>query len=252
MLTIDLTGKAALVTGGARGIGEAISMTLAQCGANVCILDRKPELMEELQSKIERETGHRCITVFGDISDPAVAREAVNAAVEAFGKLDLAVNNAGIAGHFAPIHETVPEHFHRVIAVDLEGMFFCMKQEIAAMLRNPGGAIVNIASVEGHGLLSENPAYTAAKHAVFGLTKTAAHDYAAQGIRVNSVSPGLIRTPLSMAGGGITGPLSQQVPVGRMGEPEEIAASVAFLLSDLSSYTTGADLVVDGAFLLRG
>lgn len=165
--------------------------------------------------------------------------------------MDLAVNNAGIAGHFAPIHETKPEHFDRVISVDVMGMFYCMKHEIASMLKNSGGSIVNIASVEGHGLLSNNPAYTAAKHAVFGLTKTAAHDYAGQGIRVNSVSPGLIRTPLSMAGEDITAPLLRKIPLGRAGEPEDIAKSVAFLLSDLSSYTTGTDLVVDGAFLLR-
>lgn len=163
------------------------------------------------------------------------------------------MNNAGIAGKPGLLHQTGPENWRRVMGINLDGVAYAMMAEIEEMMKVGGGSIVNIASVEAHTILKEFPTYTASKHALIGLTKGTAADYAEHGIRINSVSPGVIRTPLTMAEGQkeVTDRLAARIPQGRLGEPEEIARSVVFLLSDLSDYTTGADLVVDGGFLLR-
>ena len=160
---------------------------------------------------------------------------------------------AGIAGQAGLLHETGQENWRRVMGVNLDGVAFAMMAEIEQMLRVGGGSIVNIASVEAHTILKQFPAYAASKHALIGLTKGAASDYAEHGIRINTVSPGVIRTPLTMAEGQkeVTDRLEARIPQGRLGEPQEIASTVAFILSDLSSYTTGTDIVIDGAFLLR-
>jgi NAD(P)-dependent dehydrogenase (short-subunit alcohol dehydrogenase family) len=163
------------------------------------------------------------------------------------------VNNAGIAGKAGLLHQTGPESWRQVIGIDLDGVAYTMMAEIEEMMKVGGGSIITIASVEADTILKEFPAYMASKHALIGLTKGTASDYAPYKIRINTVSPGVIRTPLTMAPGQkeVTARLAARIPQGRPGESEEIARSVAFLLSDLSGYTTGADLVVDGGFLLR-
>lgn len=252
-MNIDLTGKTAFVTGGSKGIGKAIAETLADCGAKVGVMARGKEELEAVVEALNSKDGGRGLALQGDVSSYEQVSEAIRRTAQQFGGLHLAVNNAGIAGKAGLLHETGPGNWHEVMGINLDGVAYAMMIEIEEMMKVGGGAIVNIASVEAHTILKEFPAYVASKHALIGLTKGTAYDYAAHGIRINSVSPGVIRTPLTMAEGQkeVTDRLAVRIPEGRLGEPEEIARSVVFLLSDLSGYTTGADLVVDGGFLLR-
>lgn len=252
-MSVDLHNKRAFVTGGSKGIGKAIAEALTAAGANVGVMARGREDLESTVKAINERGAGRAIALQGDVSRQEDLRDAIAATAESFSGLDLAVNNAGIAGDAGLLHDTGAENWRRVMGINLDGVAFAMIYEIEQMLAAGGGSIVNIASVEGHTILPQFPAYVASKHALLGLTKATAHDYANLGIRINTVSPGVIETPLTMAAGqkDVTDRLAARIPIGRLGEPEEIAASVAFLLSDASSYTTGTDLVVDGAFLLR-
>lgn len=252
-MQIDLTGKTAFVTGGSKGIGKAIVDTLAASGANVGVMARGKTDLDASVAEVNGRDGGRALALSGDVSNYGQVRDAIRATAQHFGGLNLAVNNAGIAGQPGLLHETGIENWRQVMRINLDGVAFAMMAEIEEMLKVGGGSIVNIASVEAHTILKLFPAHVASKHALSGLTKGTASDYADQGIRINSLSPGVIRTPLTMAPGqkDVTDRLAARIPLGRLGESEEIANSVAFLLSDLSGYTTGADLVVDGAFLLR-
>lgn len=252
-MDIDLAGRTAFVTGGSKGIGEAIAEALVGCGANVGVMARGKEELEGAVAALNAKDGGRALALQGDVSSYDQVRTAIHQTAEHFGGLHLAVNNAGIAGKAGLLHEAGPENWRLVTGINLDGVAYAMMTEIEEMLKGGGGSIVNIASVEAHTILKEFPAYTASKHALIGLTKATAADYAARGIRINSVSPGVIRTPLAMAASqrAITERLTLRIPLGRLGQPEEIARTVVFILSDLSSYTTGADVVVDGAFLLR-
>lgn len=248
-MNIDLSNKVAFVTGASKGIGKAIAETLAACGANVGIMARGKEELELLEGEINQKGQGKALAIQGDVANPADLENAVRQTVETFGKLDLAVNNAGIAGEFGLLHEITPENWRNILAVNLDGIFYAMQFQIREMLKGGGGAIVNIASVEAHMVLTNNSAYTASKHGVIGLTKSAAADYANKGIRINTVSPGVIKTPLSDSNKDGTDALVKTIPIARIGEPNEIANTVAFLLSEQSSYTTGSDFVVDGAYL---
>jgi NAD(P)-dependent dehydrogenase (short-subunit alcohol dehydrogenase family) len=252
-MKIDLTNKTAFVTGGSKGIGKAIAELLAACGANVGIMARGREDLEATVAEINSRGAGKALALPGDVSKYEDVGEAIKRTAETFGALHLAVNNAGVAGEPGLLHETGRENWRHVMGINLDGVAYAMMFEVEQMLKVGGGSIVNIASVEAHTILKQFPAYVASKHALLGLTKGAAADYTEHGIRVNSVSPGVIRTPLTMAEGQkeITDRLALRIPAGRLGNSEEIASAVVFLLSDLSSYTTGADLVVDGAFLLR-
>lgn len=252
-MKIDLAGKTAFVTGGSKGIGRAIAESLVDCGANVGVMARGKEELEKAVAGLNSKHPGRALGLQGDVSGYEQVRDAIRGTAQHFGGLHLAVNNAGVAGKAGLLHEAGPENWRLVRGINLDGVAYAMMTEIEEMLKVGGGSIVNIASVEAHTILKEFPAYTASKHALIGLTKATAADYAEHSIRINSVSPGVIRTPLAMAEGQkeITERLALRIPLGRLGESEEIARTVVFLLSDLSSYTTGADLVVDGAFLLR-
>ena len=252
-MNLDLTGKVAFVTGGWKGIGKTIVQTLASCGANVGVLARGREELDQAVADLNANSGGRALALPGDVSSFDQVSEAIRRTAEEFGGLHLAVNNAGIAGQAGLLHETGQENWRHVMGVNLDRVAYAMMAESEQMLRVGGGSIVNIASVEAHTILKQFPAYTASKHALIGLTKGTASDYAEHGIRINTVSPGVIRTPLTMAEGQkeVTDRLKARIPQGRLGEPEAIAGTVAFLLSDLSSYTTGTEIVIDGAFLLR-
>jgi len=252
-MNIDLSGKTAFVTGGSKGIGKAIAETLADCGANVGVLARGREELDATVAAINAKYPGRALAISGDVSSQDEIVDAVRETEERFGGLDLAVNNAGVTGDVGLLHETGADNWRRVMGINLDGVAYAMMAEIEAMLRAGTGSIVNIASVESHTIVRQFPAYVASKHALIGLTKATAFDYAGHGIRINTLSPGVIATPLTMADGqkAVTDRLAARIPLERLGTSKEIAASVAFLLSDLSGYTTGTDLVVDGAFLLR-
>lgn len=250
-MEISLKNKTAFVAGASEGIGAAISKTLSALGANVTIMARRSEPLQQLAKEIT-EAGGQVLAVTGDVSKPEDLENAINRTMDTFGMLNVAVNNAGISGDFGLLHEQSADNWRKVLSINLDGIFFGMKYEIDAMLRSGGGAIVNIGSVEGHTILPFNAAYTTSKHGIAGLTMTAAKDYAGKNIRINTVSPGVIRTPLVASQPEISAKMADVIPMGRMGLPQEIANTVAFLLSDLSSYTTGADFIVDGAYLLKG
>lgn len=244
-----LQGKVAIVTGAGSGIGKATAMLFASEGAEVVCADIAGA------DKTAGEIGASAIAVSVDVSKAADIQAMVNAAKDRFGRLDVVFNNAGIEGEQAPTADCSEENFDRVIAVNLKGVFLGMKYAIPVMLETGGGAIINNASVAGLVGFPNIPAYGASKGGVVQLSKTAALEYATQGIRVNAICPGVIWTPMVERFTGSTEEgrreFSMLEPVERMGKPEEVAAMVLFLASDESSFVTGAALPVDGGFVAR-
>ncbi|WP_428672289.1 SDR family NAD(P)-dependent oxidoreductase [Reyranella sp.] len=248
-----LDGKSALVTGGASGIGRATALAMVREGARVAIADQNETGAAETVAMINA-AGGQSIAIAVDVSDEAQIEAMVTRSVAAFGRLDCAFNNAGIASRGAGqpglrTHEMTRQSFDRMIAINLTGVFLCMKHEIVQMLKQGGGAIVNTASVAGLVGLPTSANYVAAKHGVVGLTKTAAMEYARENIRVNCVNPGYIKTPMTDP---IMGEryekLMPKVPMNRLGVPEEIAEAVVWMCSDRASFMTGASQVVDGGY----
>ncbi len=241
----EFAGKVAIVTGGGSGIGEACATLLAQRGAQVLVADVAAEPAQRVASAI----GDAALAHVVDVTDPVACEAMVGAAVERFGRLDVAVNNAGIGGPQAPTGEYPLDGWEAVIAVNLSGVFHCLRAEIPAMLAGGGGAIVNMASILGSVGFARSVAYVSAKHGVVGMTRTAAIEYAPHGIRVNSVGPGFIETPLlAAASPEIVAGVAGLHPLGRLGRAEEVAELVAFLASDRASNTTGAYYVTDGGY----
>jgi NAD(P)-dependent dehydrogenase (short-subunit alcohol dehydrogenase family) len=248
MVTFQFDGKVALVTGGASGIGEACVMTFARAGAKVVVADLNAELGERTVAAV-KEAGSDAIFVKVDVGRPEEVEQMVEATIQTFGRLDIAINNAGIGGEPNPTGSYSIDGWRKVIDINLNGVFYCMRYEIPRMLEN-GGAIVNMASILGSVGFATAPAYVAAKHAVVGLTKTAALEYAKQGIRVNAVGPGFIKTPLLDVNldDATQAYLASLHAVGRMGNSQEVAGVVAFLSSEEASFVTGAYYLVDGGY----
>ena len=251
------TGKTALITGAASGIGRTCARRFAAEGARVVVADIDVDGGEETVRQIAAAGGEARF-VRSDVSNGADVEALVAQAVAAYGRLDYAVNNAGVEGALAPTADYPEDAWQRVIAINLTGVWRCMKAEIPAMLRAGGGAIVNMASILGLVGFANAPAYTAAKHGVVGLTKVAALEYATQGLRVNAVCPGFIETPMVMERGVALGAhreAYEQVaglhPMQRLGTPDEIAGATTWLCSDAASFVTGQALTVDGGYVAR-
>jgi NAD(P)-dependent dehydrogenase (short-subunit alcohol dehydrogenase family) len=242
-------GKVALVTGGASGIGEACVLALARAGAKVAVIDLNNELGEKVVQDANQAEAE-AIFLPVDVSDPQAVEQMVADTVNTFGRLDIAVNNAGIGGEANTTGEYDIANWKRVIDVNLNSVFYCMRYEIPALLEQGGGAIVNMASILGSVGFATAPAYVAAKHGMVGLTKTAALEYGRQGLRINSVGPGFIKTPL------LADSLDDETQtylaglhaLGRMGTAEEVANLVTFLCSDEASFLTGGYYLVDGGY----
>ena len=242
--------KVALVTGATSGIGRATAIAFAREGAKVVISGRREKEGSETIGIIEK-AGGKATFVRSDVTNESDVAALVAKTLAAYGRLDAAFNNAGIEGTVGPIHEQTVENYHQTMNANVLGVFLSLKHEIPAMLKNGGGAIVNTSSVAGIRGFPGAALYTASKHAVAGLTKSAALEYAAQGIRINAVLPGLIETPMldrfkAGIGADAAKLLAAGQPNGRMGRPDEIASAVLWLCSDAASFVIGQLLVVDG------
>ena len=247
----DFAGKVAFVTGGGSGIGEAVARQLAARGARVVVADLKLEAGQRIVDDI-KAAGGEAAAIAVDVSKIDAVEKAVQFTLDTYGALHLGVNNAGIGGANAPLGDYSFEDWHKVIDVNLNSVFYSMKYEIAAMLQSGGGAIVNMASILGSVAFPNAPAYVAAKHGVVGMTKSAAIDYAKQGIRVTAVGPGFIDTPLlSALPREAYDALASAHPIGRLGHADEVAALTLFLLSDAASNITGSYHVVDGGYVAQ-
>jgi NAD(P)-dependent dehydrogenase (short-subunit alcohol dehydrogenase family) len=245
----NFSGKVALVTGGSRGIGRATAMLFAQSRAKVVIGDVDPAGDETVKA-IKRDGGEATF-VRTDVSDESDVKNLIATAVKTYGGLHCAFNNAGVLPPTVALVEMEESTFDQTLAVDLKGVFLCMKHEITHMLQNGGGAIVNTASIAG--LIAEPgiSAYIAAKHGVIGLSKAAAVEYASKGIRINALAPGLVNTAMTKAwfdDPNMSAYFIANTPIGRVSQPAEIAGMVLFLCSDLASFTVGQTFVIDGGY----
>ena len=250
--TFDFTNKVVLITGGASGIGRATSLLFAQHGAKVVIGDINP-VGAKTSEMIKREKGE-AIFVQTDVRDAQQVQNLVATGVKTFGRLHCAFNNAGVLPPMALLADIEESTFDQTFAVDVKGIFLAMKYEIQQMLRTGGGAIVNNASIAG--MIAERgiSAYVAAKHAVIGLSKAAAVEYASQGIRINALAPGLVETPMTkhwFNDPEMRAFFLANSPIGRFAQPEEVSAMVLFLCSDLASFAVGQTFTMDGGYTAR-
>lgn len=242
---MNLQNKIALVTGGAAGIGAACVRLLADHGCQVVVADRNLDAAKQTAATVDRAIAVKC-----DVSDPVSAQYTVNQVMESFGRLDIAVNNAGVGVPSpADVGETSIEEWRRVLDVNLDGVFYSMRYQLPAMLAGGGGSLINMASVASQVGMPGACTYTTAKHAILGLTKSAALEYATRGIRVNAVCPGFIDTAISPRTEKQKTALAVRHPIGRLGTAVEVAEVVAFLASSQSAFVTGACYTVDGGYI---
>lgn len=253
-MATSMSTKTALVTGAGSGIGRATAVAFARAGANVVLADVNVAGGQATLALIESLAGHGHF-VAADVSKSSEVERLIKTTVDTFGRLDCAFNNAGIQGELSQTAECTEENWDRITGINLKGVWLCMKFEIEQMLQQGSGAIVNNSS--NFGLVGSNgmPAYSAAKHGVVGLTKTAAIEYADRGIRVNAVCPGPVQTPLVdkivARQPEIVDAIIEREPIGRMGQPEEVAAAVVWLCSDEATFVVGSVLPVDGGFVAQ-
>ncbi len=250
MTITDLTGRVALVTGGGSGIGAACARALAALGAHVAVTDLSTSAAEGVAAAIEADGG-RAFARTLDVTDARAVDEVVDSVVREAGGLDIAVNNAGVTVPVLPVADVPDEDWRRVTSTNLDGVFYCLRAEARVLRARGGGSIVNMSSIMGRISRFGSAPYTATKHAVIGLTKGAALDHARDGIRVNAVGPGFIRTPLIEARYTEEDEeaLGSRWPMRRMGTADEVGQTVAWLAGDASSFVTGAYFPVDGGYL---
>jgi NAD(P)-dependent dehydrogenase (short-subunit alcohol dehydrogenase family) len=250
----NLDGKVALVTGAGSGIGRFTALAFAREGARVVVSDIVVEGGEETVKQI-KEVGGEAFFIRTDVSKAADVEAMVNKAVETYGRLDCAANNAGINGPIVTTTDCTEEDWDRVVGIDLKGVWLCMKYEIPQMLKHGSGAIVNTSSMAGIVGFPAQPPYVASKHGVLGITKTTALEYGTQGIRVNAVCPGVVHTSMvdSLLDSipDVIDSLNKLAPIGRIGQPEEIAEAIVWLCSDAASFVTGHALAVDGGYVAQ-
>ena len=250
----SLEGKVALITGAASGIGRATAYALAAHGADLVLADVQSAQGEALAHEIRE---HRSAAQFisCDVSNPEEVQQLIRSTLRIFDHLDFAFNNAGIEGANAPTAECTNQNWQQTLNVNLSGIFYCMREEILVMLKQGGGQIVNCSSIAGLRGFRGMPAYTASKHGILGLTRSAALDYADQNIRINAICPGVIRTPMvdRLTGGSDIElqNLTRDEPMGRAGEAREIADAVLWLASPLASFVTGTEIIVDGGWCAK-
>lgn len=255
-MNISFEGKVALVTGAASGLGLATAKAFAESGASVVLADWNEKAAHSAAEELAAQ-GHKALAVRCDVADDAQVEAMVQRTVETFGQLDAAYNNAGIQNVLAETADSTRDDYDRVMAVNLRGVWSCMKFELRQMRKQGSGAIVNCSSLGGLIGGNRRGPYHAAKHGVIGFTKSAALEYATRGIRVNAVCPGMIQTPMSDKmiaegqGEELNAMLKACVPMARMGRPEEIADAVLWLCSSAASYVTGQSISVDGGYVMR-
>jgi NAD(P)-dependent dehydrogenase (short-subunit alcohol dehydrogenase family) len=246
---LDFTGKNIYISGAANGIGRATALAFARAGASLTLVDQDADGNAETARQVAA-AGAQVLDLPGDVSDEAHVQQALTRTVEEFGSLDIAFNNAGVEQDMGPLDELDPAQWDRIIDVNVRSLFLAMRHQVPLMKATGGGAIVNTSSGAGVKAFPGQAAYVAAKHAVVGLTRAAALDFAGQGIRINAVAPGIIDTPMRerVFGAGDEGyrNAAQQEPIGRLGVPEEIASAVLWLSSPGAAFTIGHTLVVDG------
>jgi NAD(P)-dependent dehydrogenase (short-subunit alcohol dehydrogenase family) len=247
----SLEGKVAIVTGATSGIGRASATALAAAGAKVALAGRREAEGNTVAEEVRR-AGGEALFVRTDVADEAQVKALVDAAVDRFGRLDIAFNNAGVEGHPKPVTEVDADDYHFTFDINVGGVLWAMRYEIPAMLAGGGGSIINTSSVLGHRGIAGAGVYSASKHAVEGLTKTAALEVSAQGVRVNSVAPAVIETAMfdRFSGGDADAKeyMRSLHPIGRFGQPSEIADVVVWLAGDASSFVTGQSISVDGGW----
>ncbi|MCJ2185757.1 SDR family NAD(P)-dependent oxidoreductase [Novosphingobium beihaiensis] len=252
--TYDYSGKVAFVTGAASGMGLAAATAFAEAGAAVALVDANGEAASRAAETLAA-AGHKVLAIRCDVSEDAQVKSAVERTVEAFGSLDMAFNNAGIQADVTELADIEVADYDRMTGINLRGVFLCMKYELQQMRKQGSGAIVNCSSLGGFVGVPGRSAYHAAKHGVHGLTRTAGIEYAEQGIRINAVAPGIIDTPMvaeiKEREAGVIEEMMRDVPIRRLGKPEEVAAAVLWLSSPAASFVAGQILPVDGGYVAR-